>query len=59
MEEINYSGDKVILTSSEGREFTADKVFVTNNIIFVFYPEKNKPTISDKRVETLSSNTVT
>ena len=59
VEKINYSGDKVILTSSEGREFIADKVFVANNIIFIFYPEKNKPTISDNRVETLSSNTVT
>lgn len=29
VEEINYSGEKVILTSSEGREFTADKVIVT------------------------------
>ena len=54
MEEINYSGDKVILTSSEGREFTADKVFVANNIIFIFYSEKNIPRISDKPVVVLT-----
>ena len=54
MEEINCSGDKVILTSSEGREFTADKVFVANNIIFIFYSEKNIPRISDKPVVVLT-----
>ena len=33
MKEVNYSGNKVILTSSEGKELTADKVQKCNALI--------------------------